>query len=129
MQTTQRKGDIATTKAIHSFTAFGWDVAIPVTESAAYDLVVDTGLELVRVQCKFTSRREVGLRRIHSNSSGYVIKPIAEDAYDWLYVLRGDGSEFLMLECHTGRRAVTPGPADELHGVVRAFMSTDIVDR
>ena len=110
MRVTQRKGDIATTRAIASFTAVGWDVSIPVTESAAYDLVVDTGAELVRVQCKFSSTSEVGLRRIHSNSSGYVVKPIAEDAYDWLYVLRPNGSEFLIKECHAGRRSITPRP-------------------
>ena len=110
MRVTQRKGDIATTRAIASFTAAGWDVSIPVTESAAYDLVVDIGTKLVRVQCKFSSTAEVGLRRIHSNSGGYVVKPIAEDAYDWLYVLRPDGSEFLIKECHAGRRSITPRP-------------------
>jgi hypothetical protein len=110
MRTTQRKGDIATTRAIASFTAAGWDVSIPVTESAAYDLVVDTGDALVRVQCKFSSSPEVGLRRIHSNSRGYVVKTIEEGAYDWLYVLRPDGSEFLIEECHVGRRSITPRP-------------------
>jgi PD-(D/E)XK endonuclease len=46
MRTTQRKGDIATSRAIAAFTAIGYDVSIPLTESAAYDLVVDDGREL-----------------------------------------------------------------------------------
>jgi hypothetical protein len=72
MRTTQRKGDIATSRAIATFTAMGYDVSIPLTESAAYDLVVDNGTRLARVQCKFASdhRRQVDLRRIHSNSNG-----------------------------------------------------------
>jgi hypothetical protein len=88
LRTTQRKGDIATARAIATFTAMGYDVSIPLTESAAYDLVVDDGAALARVQCKFASdsRRQVDLRRIHSNSTGYVVKRTEEGAYDWLYV-------------------------------------------
>jgi PD-(D/E)XK endonuclease len=41
MRATQRKGDIATARAVATFTEMGFDVAIPLTESAAYDLVVD----------------------------------------------------------------------------------------
>lgn len=107
MRGTQRKGDIATTQAIATFTQLGWDVSLPVTESAAYDLIVDDG-RLHRVQCKFSSGKEVDLRRIHSNAQGYVIKRIEDDAYDWLYVLRPGGREYLIRECHAGRRSVTP---------------------
>ena len=39
MRTTQRKGDIATSRAIAYFTSEGCDVSIPLTESAAYDIV------------------------------------------------------------------------------------------
>jgi len=67
------------------------------------------------VQCKFSSSAEVGLRRIHSNSRGYVVKRIEDDAYDWLYVLRPDGSEFLLKECHAGRRSVTLRPEYAFH--------------
>ena len=107
MRTTQRKGDIATSQAVATFTARGWDVSIPLTESAAYDLIVDDGSNCHRVQCKFVSGREVDLRRIHSNSKGYVVKRPTKDAYDWLYVLRPNGSEFLIRECHSDRRSVT----------------------
>jgi PD-(D/E)XK endonuclease len=91
VRTTQRKGDIATAKAVHTFTALGYDVALPLTESAAYDLVVDNGTRLVRVQCKYTTVEQVGLRRIHSNSQGYVVKFTRPNAYDWLYILHADG--------------------------------------
>jgi hypothetical protein len=74
MRATQRKGDIATARAVATFTLMGCDVSIPLTESAFYDLIVDDGRRLYRVQCKFVSTPEVDLRRIHSNSTGYVTK-------------------------------------------------------
>ena len=89
-------------------TSNGWDVSIPLTESAAYDLVVDVGGVLSRVQCKFMGGRQVGLRQIHTNSQGYRVKYTEPDAYDWLYILAGDGRQFLIRECLSGRNAVTP---------------------
>jgi hypothetical protein len=120
MRTTQRKGDIATARAIATFTAMGHDVAIPLTESAAYDLIVDDGVALHRVQCKYSASREVDLRRIHSNAQGYVVKPTVAQSYDWLYVMRPDGSEFLLRECHAGRRSVTPQAVDRLGAVAES---------
>jgi hypothetical protein len=114
MRSTQRKGDRATAQAIATFTALGYDVSIPLTESAAYDLVVDDGSDLHRVQCKFASGRQVDLRRIHSNSHGYVVKRVMPQAYDWLYVMRGDSHEFLLKQCLAGRRSVTPLPEQRL---------------
>lgn len=122
MRTTQRKGDTATTQAIASFTRLGWDVSIPVTESAAYDLIVDDG-KLRRVQCKYSACRHVDLRRIHSNAGGYVVKSVEPDAYDWLYVLRPDGSEYLLRTCHAGRRAVTMQPEHLLGAVAESGLS------
>jgi hypothetical protein len=122
MRVTQRKGDIATTRAAATFTSIGYDVLIPLTESASYDLVVDTGEGLARVQCKFVSnpRRQVDLRRIHSNSTGYVVKRVAKDAYDWLYVLVDGDSEYLLKTCLAGRRSVTLTDADKLGAVAES---------
>lgn len=108
MRETQRKGDIAVAQAIATFTKLGHDVSVPLTESAAYDLVVDDGDVLRRVQVRYASGVEVELRRIHSNSQGYVVKKTRANAYDWLYVLRSDGSEFLIPECLEGRRSIRP---------------------
>ena len=108
MRTTQKKGDAAVAQAIASFTRLGFDVSIPLTESAAYDLVVDERGILYRVQVKYTSAGEVDLRRIHSNSLGYVVKKTASAAYDWLYILDIKGDEFLIKQCLHGRRSVKP---------------------
>jgi len=55
MRITQRKGDIAVSQAIARFTKMGYDVALPLTESAHYDLIVDTGRVLKRVQVRYSS--------------------------------------------------------------------------
>jgi PD-(D/E)XK endonuclease len=100
----------------------GYDVAIPLTESAAYDLVVDDGELLARVQCKFVGdrRRQVDLRRIHSNSRGYVVKRTTPGAYDWLFVLDQDDSQYLLKTCHAGRRSVTLRDSDKLGAVAES---------
>ena len=117
MRTTQRKGDLATAKAIHTFTLMGYDVAILLTESAAYDLIVDAGSNLYRVQTRFSrTGKEVPLRRIHSNSKGYVVKKTTAGAYDWLYVLTADGREYLIRECLEGRNCITLKESDRLTG-------------
>ena len=120
MRTTQRKGDQAVARAIATFTACGFDVAIPLTESAAYDLIVDFGDGLARVQCKYASGRQVDLRRIHSNSTGFVVKTAVPGAYDWLYVLNAAGREFLVKECLSGRRSFNPGPQHALGAVAES---------
>lgn len=108
MRDTQRKGDIGVAQAIATFTRMDFDVAIPLTESAAYDLIIDDSLGLHRVQVRYTSTHEVDLRRIHSNSQGYVIKKTRKEAYDWLYILFATGEEYLIKKCLDGRRSVKP---------------------
>ena len=100
----------------------GCDVSVPFTESAAYDLVVDDGQALNRVQCKYCgeARSQVDLRQIHSNSTGYIIRLVQEGAYDWLYVLRADGSEYLIRECLNGRRSITLRAAYRLRVVAES---------
>ena len=108
MRTTQRKGDIAVAQAIASFTRLGWDVSIPITESAAYDLIIDTEEGIKRVQVRYAHDGDVDLRRIHSNSRGYVVKKTKANSYDWLYILNQKGDEFLVKKCFEGRRSFKP---------------------
>lgn len=109
MRTTQRKGDIAVSQAIARFTKMGYDVALPLTESASYDLIVDIGKILKRVQVRYSSAKEVALRRVHSNSKGYVVKKTKVNAYDWLYIFKNTGEEYLIKKCLSNRNSITPG--------------------
>jgi len=76
-------------------TELGYDVLLPITESAEYDIVVDDGDGLHRVQCKYISGNIVDLRKIHSNSQGYVVKLYSSNAFDWLYVYSKESGEYL----------------------------------
>ncbi len=118
MRLTQRKGDRAVSQAIASFTKLGFDVSIPLTESASYDLVVDTSKEVKRVQVRYASTKDVDLRRIHSNSKGYVVNKSKENAYDWLYILTSNDKEYLFQTCFVGRRSVRPFDKDLLEKVI-----------
>jgi hypothetical protein len=107
MRSTQQKGDTATAQCIATFTRMGFDVLLPLTESAAYDVALDTGTSIVRIQVKYSSSKEVDLRNIHSNAKGYVVKKTKKDSYDWLYVLHESGKEYLVKECLDSRRSIT----------------------
>ena len=110
MRITQRKGDIAVSQAIATFTKLGYDVSVPLTESTAYDLVVDVEGSIKKVQVKFTSNinGEVDLRNIHSNATGYVVKKYAPNSFDWLYILKSTGEEYLIEDCLSSRRSIRP---------------------
>lgn len=108
MRDTQRKGDIAVSQAISRFTKMGYDVSLPLTESASYDLIIDTVNGLKRVQVRYSGVREVALRRIHSNSKGYVVKKTKPEAYDWLYIFKNTGEEYLIKECLSNRNSIVP---------------------
>lgn len=127
MRATQRKGDIAVAQAIARFTAMGWDVSLPFTESAAYDLIVDTENGLKRVQVRYSGAREVALRRIHSNSKGYVVKKTVANAYDWLYIFKNTGEEYLIKECLVNRNSITPTEEYLLKEIEYVFPSSDVV--
>jgi len=119
MRFTQRKCDTAVAQAVATFTKLGFDVSLPFTESAAYDLIIDIDGVLKKVQVKFCSKKEVGLRRIHSNSSGYIVKKPIENSFDWVYILNSDGVEYLIPYSLAGRNSVTPQQKDELGNVLK----------
>jgi len=121
MRETQHKGDTAVSQAIASFTKRGYDVSLPLTESASYDLIIDTKKGLKRVQVKYTSTHEIDLRRIHSNSQGYVVKKLEPNSYDWLYIYSSDGEEYLLKKCLSGRRSFRPHANHSLDKALKIY--------
>lgn len=57
---TKRQGDTGLGMAIAYFTSIGWSVSVPLTESQRYDLIVDDGSKLYRVEVKTTRYRIPG---------------------------------------------------------------------
>jgi hypothetical protein len=55
--TPDQKGSIAETAIIHEATKLGIGVLKPINDDLRYDLVLDDGEQLLRVQCKWAVRR------------------------------------------------------------------------
>lgn len=64
----------------HTISKLGWTISIPVTDSQDYDLIVDTGTKLLKVQVKTTAQVSehgiyiVSLRTCGGNKSGHTAK-------------------------------------------------------
>ena len=97
----RRQGLIGLGAAIHWFSAEGYMVNIPLNDSQPYDLVVDDGARLHRVQVKTTTRRSpygvfvVQLETAGGNQSFHTRKPFDPAASDLLWVLTDEGDVYL----------------------------------
>lgn len=52
----KKQGDMGMCYAIAYYSKLGWTISIPVTDSQDYDLIVDTGTKLLKVQVKTTTQ-------------------------------------------------------------------------
>ena len=111
--TTQQKGDLAVSFAIAKLTELGFNVLIPLTESAQYDLVIEKENVFKRVQVKYITGTQVDLRRIHSNSKGYVIKKY-ENGFDILFIYKSSIEMYLIEEDLSGRSSITPRESQKI---------------
>lgn len=88
---TRKQGDHGMGDAIAYYTSLGWGVSIPLTDSQKYDLIVDDGAQLLRVQVKTTRRKrryyEVTLQTSGGNKSRNSKKKLDRSAIDIVYVL------------------------------------------
>lgn len=101
----KKKGDLAEVEAIRHYTRLGHQVLVPVGDRQAYDLVVDDGGTLFKVQCKFTSQKKPsGSLYVRlfvgggNRSSGNYKKRYAKGSFDFLFVLAQDGSIYVIPE-------------------------------
>lgn len=98
----KKKGDIGVGRAIQAFAEKGWTVAIPLTDSQDYDLIVDipqTGLR--RVQVKYSSFQprpgtyqvQLGVR---GGVKGGIWKKPNQIYFDDLFIAAKDGTNWLI---------------------------------
>ena len=89
----KKQGDIGMCYAMAYYSKLGWTISIPITDSQDYDLIVDTGDELLKVQIKTTSQLSkhdiyvVGLRTNGGNKSGNISKLFDSNNCDLLFVM------------------------------------------
>ena len=99
------KGTFAEAQAIAYYISLGYEVSLPLGDRRPYDLIVDKGGELVRVQVKFTSNPQLSLRISGGNRSFHTHKKYDEGSYDELFIWF-DGSGYIYPALF-GRNALT----------------------
>lgn len=112
----RKQGDIGVGAAIAWFMGHGYDVCVPLSESQPYDLVVDDGERLQRVQVKTTTakspygRYHVELRTLGGNQSYHTVKHFDSSRIDLLFVLTDEGDRYVIpAESLTTRSGINLG--------------------
>lgn len=98
----KKQGDIGMCYAIAYYSKMGWTISIPITDSQDYDLIVDTGSSLLKVQVKTTGQTApsgvsvVSLRTNGGNKSGNTSKNFDQNQCDLLFIMT-DRAEFFSI--------------------------------
>jgi hypothetical protein len=109
---TNQKGAIAEAAITMAAVELGYVVLRPLTEGRRYDLVVDTGPRLLRLQCKWARKRgndiivDTSTRRL--TPRGYVFATYRPDEIDGIgaYCQELKRCYFLPIELAAGRRGL-----------------------
>jgi hypothetical protein len=113
----REQGLLGLTDAIGWFGAQGWSVSLPLIDSQPYDLIVDDGQRLHRVQVKTTTYRPRGrfivqLATRGGNRSFHTSKDFDPASCDLLYVLTDAGERYLIpADAIRARTGLTLGSA------------------
>lgn len=108
---TKEQGAIGVAKAIAYYGSKGFLVSIPIAEIKRYDLVVDDGVQLLKVEVKTTNSEtnQVQLRTLGGNQSwNGVYKKLSADDCDRVYLVNlnnGVEREFFISEL-AGRTSI-----------------------
>lgn len=96
----KKQGDVGLAAAIYHFASQGYTVALPLTDSQDYDLIVDDGDRLWRVQARTSTvtapsgKAVVELRVLGGNQSFHTIKHFNSGAVDMVFAVLGDGRRY-----------------------------------
>lgn len=98
----REQGLLGLTDAIHWFGANGYSISLPLIDAQPYDLIVDDGDRLQRVQVKTTTYRSpygiyvVSLATRGGNQSFHTTKPFDPGSAELLYVLTDSDERYLI---------------------------------
>lgn len=97
----KKQGDVGLGLAIAYFTGLGCTVSIPLTDSQAYDLIIDDGI-IKRVQVKTSTCRKnsgswsVEMRTKGGNKSGERVSSFDPTAVDIVFIATQSGERYLI---------------------------------
>ena len=116
----REQGEIGLAIAISWFGRTGYAVLLPLCDNQPYDLVVDDGERLLRVDVKTTTRRTRGgafyvdLRTTGGNRSIYTSRPFDPHHVEVLFIVTGAGDAYLVPSAELrGRNSITFGRGAE----------------
>jgi len=97
----KQKGSLVEAAAVSRFYKMGYEVLIPFGNRRPYDLVVDNGVKLLKVQCKFAgfSSRDGHVAHLTvcgGNQSFNTRRKYEKEDFDLLYIYTQDNREFLL---------------------------------
>ena len=91
------QGNVGVARAIYEYTKMGYTVLMPLSDSDKYDMVIDNGNQLLKVQVK-TSRCQspsggysINLKTSGGNTKTNTIRKRDSNDYDLLFTLVEDG--------------------------------------
>lgn len=97
---TKQKGNIGIGAAIAYFSKIGWTVSTPLTDSQDYDIIVDDGDFLYKVQVKYVAAKApsgnytIPLRSI-SGTTKTEYKTVIDSYIDYLFVVDAEYNWYL----------------------------------
>jgi hypothetical protein len=115
------QGDAGLGVAIAYFSRIGVRVGIPLTDSQPYDLMIDDVDRLSRVQVRTTTMKQgrsyvVHLATVGGNKTQVKVRPFDPKAYEWLFVVCGDATAYLIpTSAIAARRCILLGRRYELY--------------
>lgn len=101
-QNTKRQGNVGLGQAIAYFTKEGYSVSVPLTESQRYDLIVDDGDTLHRVEVKTTRHKPKGTYVVLLSTQGgnqswsTSKKKFSSKDADYIFVVTDEGVRYLI---------------------------------
>lgn len=99
--TSSQKGAAAEAEIVASATRLGLVVLRPLCDGARYDIGIDIGCRILRVQCKWASRREdvltVHVKTCRHTPNGYVRTTYSGDEIDAVAVYSADTDRCYLL--------------------------------
>ena len=99
--TSKQQGNIGMSHAIQHYTSLGYCVSIPLTDSQEYDLIVDDGNQLKKVQVRttrFKNKNNSFTVSVKScgGTKGTIYHRVADSKVDELFVLTSDLEQYVI---------------------------------
>lgn len=97
----KHKGSFAVAQSVAKLYSIGYEISLPIGDRKPYDLIIDDGKKLYKVQVKYAGvsskgNCKAGLRVTGGNQSYSYAKKYGNNEFDYLYVYTASQKHFLI---------------------------------